>query len=193
MIDESELDRQLNEVSGRDRLRAQKQLPVLWNNLKQHRRTSRSKQLFWPALAAAAALTLGIGIGRWTATTQVVVDQVATIAVDPAQSGWAPTYVDLRGRAHGLLTEVMSEAGSPDADWQPLAAELLWATRLLIDSPMGSSSEDLQLLNQLELVLAELLGIDSDAAPVELELLRESIVNNALLTTLQSVPGRSRS
>jgi hypothetical protein len=184
MMDDAELDALLEGVAERDRHHSEAMVPALWREL-ERRHPSRWRKALIPVLAAAAALVVGVGIGRWTGREQPMAPiSVAEVAIAP---GWAPTYTDLRGRAHGLLADVVNaDLGSADR-WRPLATELLWATRRLLDSPVAAQSDQLRLLGQLELVLAELLGVDPTDGAFDLELLRETLRNSDELMRSLSV------
>lgn len=185
-MDDSELDALLGEVAEHDRRHSEAMVPALWRAF-ERRRPSPWRKALTPMLAAAAALVVGVGIGRWTRSEPPAAPVAVAVADEVIASGWAPTYTDLRGRAHGLLADVVNaELGAADR-WQPLATELLWATRRLMDSPVAAQSDRLRLLGELELVLAELLGVDPTDGTLDLELLRETLRNNDELMRSLSV------
>jgi hypothetical protein len=63
------------------------------------------------------------------------------------------------GRAEVLLTQFRSDAepGQRDAEFSSWARELLGDTRLLLDSPAAEDLEYRELLEDLELVLAQIV------------------------------------
>ena len=105
----------------------------------------------WWALAGAgmaAALVLGVGVGRWSARgeRQAVANRAAApapamvVAMPPDESGpFALATTDYLDETAALLAALPAE--SPDAQGRRLAgqaAELLTTTRLLLDSPAAA-------------------------------------------------------
>ena len=112
----------------------------------------------WTA-AAAAVLVMGVGIGRMTAPEAA---PVATAAKVSAQRGaLAVATAEHLGRTESLLTLVRAEArgGRLDPVVQPWAESLLTETRLLLDTPEVVSPETREILEDLELVLVQIVGV----------------------------------
>jgi len=114
----------------------------------------------------AALLALGIAIGRWSArggessTLPAVAagtDQGSTLAYRVA----AAQYLT---RTEALLTGFRAEARSPSvpaAQFATQARDLLATTRLMLDSPAAKDARLKSLLEDLELVLAQIAQLPS--------------------------------
>jgi len=114
----------------------------------------------------AALLTVGIGIGRWSArggdasTSPAVAggaDRTPTLAYRVA----AAQYLT---RTEALLTGFRAEARSPSVpavQFAMQARDLLATTRLMLDSPAAQDARLKGLLEDLELVLAQIAQLPS--------------------------------
>jgi hypothetical protein len=143
----------------------------LWHRIAAAR-AARQRQVivFRPALrwgvGIAAVLALGIAIGRWSAgrgessrspAVAVGTDQASTLAYRVA----AAQYLT---RAEALLTGFRAESRSPSvpaAQFSTQARELLATTRLMLDSPAAQDARLKGLLEDLELVLAQIAQLPS--------------------------------
>lgn len=149
----------------------------------------------WTA-AAAAVLVMGVGIGRMTAPEAA---PVATAAKVGAQRGaLAVATAEHLGRTESLLTLVRAEArgGRLDPVVQPWAESLLTETRLLLDTPEVVSPEMREILEDLELVLVQIVGVteaettDGARAGMELDLALRGLEDREVLPRIQAVlPG----
>jgi len=115
-------------------------------------------QLRW-VVGIAAVLVLGVAIGRFTAPgldrRVAVAPVVANQARDNVFQVAAGEYL---GRVETLLTmfRVQARTGGPDHGMSTTARGLLSTSRLLIDSPAGNDPRMKELLQDLELVLAQI-------------------------------------
>ena len=148
------------------------------------------------AVAAAAVLVMGIGIGRMTAPVGP-----ATVATtegrDPGARSGTMTLAarDHLGRSESLLTMVLADAraGRVDPETSEWARGLLGQTRLLMDSGRDVDPSVEALLLDLELVLIQIVGVadtgsmDEARAQTELELALRSLENGEVLTRIQAV------
>ena len=135
----------------------------------------------WGVLAAgvAAALVIGIAVGRMSGG--------ATIAPTYAEGNYAWTdnaepyrqaTTEYLGQTVALLTALPAATrdGQPHARFVTQAGELLTTTRLLLDSPAAASDPRLKnLLEDLELVLAQLSRLPSEHGGTELNLIAEAL------------------
>ncbi len=148
------------------------------------------------AVAAAAVLVIGIGIGRMTAP----VTSGGSVATEEALgSGLEFAAAEHFGRTESLLTMVRADARSGRIDpavggW---ADGLLSETRLLIDASQSGDPAVEELLQDLELVLMQIVGLtgdptmDESRARTELELALRGLEERELLPRLQAAsPGR---
>jgi len=149
------------------------------------------------AVAAAALLVLGVGIGRMTAPVGSAEGNQA-LAVSPAERASLVhvATVEHLGRSESLLTLVRADAstGRVDPHVRRLARDLLTETRLLLDTPQDQKGdpEMRSLLEDLELVLVQVVGAeDSEVdgkrdAGTELRLALQGMDERAVLPRIQA-------
>ena len=181
----------------------ERQMPLddIWNAVEvQAFAPARRPARFTQWLRIAAALLIGVGIGRislFTATrrppTQVAkVDsaprsQVAnapTQPLDPATSRYL-------GQAAALLIALPAETnvGRPDESFIKRANELLLTTRLLLDSQSGSDPGLHNLLEDLELVLVQVVRLEKERSPsrrTEMELIQQALDQRDVIPRLRT-------
>jgi len=133
------------------------------------RETARWKRpQVWLPIAIAATLILGIAIGRlWPILGGGIKQQVAkgpdSTAIDPAKPKKKDLFAQYAaeqtlGQAEVLLTQYRSDvtAGVSPTTSPAEARKLLLATRLLLDAPSISDPRLRGLLEDLELVMAQI-------------------------------------
>jgi len=187
----------------RNAARALDQPPVtpreaIWARIDARRRAHRPRagtpvvtRRPWSSLGLAAALALGIAIGRLAMPrTAAPGPDASTPAVTAAGEPDAPFRLAAAHhlvRTEALLTTFPIEAREgrvPQvARW---AYDLLLDTRMLIDSPAGADPRLAALLADLELILAQLATLRQDDAASELELIQAGIQQNDVLSRLRS-------
>jgi hypothetical protein len=155
-----------------------------------------------PGWAIAATLIVGIGLGRAslifnpsTAASPAVqapslVNAVATARADSsaAQPYEAETSRYL-GATAALLIALPSEVRTGHADDQFVAraGELLTRTRLLLDSPAASDPSMRSLLDDLELVLAQVVRLQNNhTSRSELDLINRALEQRDVIPRLRS-------
>jgi hypothetical protein len=161
------------------------------------RPASRNRQ--W--LAIAATLVLGIGLGR--VSTSLGKRAVPAQAAPPVASA-APARPDSAlalannpyevetskylGQTAALLIALPSEVKSGRANQQFVgrAGELLTTTRLLIDSPASSDPDMRNLLEDLELVLAQVVRLQNNHSRTELDLINRALEQRDVITRLRT-------
>ena len=158
------------------------------------RRRGRLGAPSWSVLVAgmAAALILGVGLGRMSRG-------IAPVVAGPPEGTYdywtanAEPYRDATteylGETVALLASLPAAArdGQPDARFVMQAGELLSTTRLLLDSPAAASDPRLKnLLEDLELVLAQLARLPAEHGKTELNLIREALVQRDVVPRLRS-------
>lgn len=154
-----------------------------------------NRSMGW-AVAAAAVLVIGVGIGRMTAPVAVG-PALATAEEEEA----APLKVAARehlGRSESLLTLVQVDAreGRLDPQMGQWARDLLSQTRLFLDLSEGMDPDVQELMVDLELILAELVGAaeageggGSEMSRNELRLALEGVQDREVMTRIQAVSG----
>jgi hypothetical protein len=143
-------------------------------------------------LAAAAVLALGIGIGRSVernhAGSRPTVSSatVAAPAREQIPAAFKIAALDHLRHVETFLTVFQSEAQQGDVQGMPeLARSLLENTRLLMDSPAGRDAHMAVLLDDVELVLAQIASYEGGDGP-ELSLIEQGIERRGLLLKLHA-------
>lgn len=145
------------------------------------------RPLLWVA-AAAAVLFLGVGIGR------------LSVRGDGSAGGgnWDPrtvsttayrlTAVDHMSQTEAFLTlfRASARAGGNERLASATARELLADNRLLLDSPAAQDRKIRLLLEDLELVLAEIAQLSPQPRAQDLQLIREGIERGSVLPRLRT-------
>jgi hypothetical protein len=146
----------------------------------------------WVGLAAglAAALVAGIAIGRFSAGPG---DQPLAAAVLTEESGSLHVAFEWATNQHLSQVETFltgfridSRQGRHVSEVSGSASDLLSMTRAFLDSPSTDDAELRALLEDIELVLAQIARINTQAPSVELELIDESIERRSVLFRLRS-------
>jgi hypothetical protein len=167
-------------------------------------------QPWWAAVAAA--LVIGVVLGRGTlqgpdaATTVADGSYEVPAAVDGATPDGTPDraadavprsyrFAAARhlNRTETFLTMFRVDARSDqlnDADIGTWSKRLLTDTRLLLDSPAGDDPELRRLLNDLELVLAQIVQLRT-SDPSEVEIIDEGLESSQLLFRLKAAQATS--
>ena len=156
------------------------------------RRRAVRQRVRW-GLALAAMLVLGIGIGRMLTPG----GPFHTAPVASAPAGASTAYRVAAGqyfaRAEVLLTDLHAESrrSRPSAEFVASARDLLTTTRLMLDSPAADDPRVAGLLQDLELVLAQISQIPAEPGRRgELNLIDQSITQSNVLTRLRAAtPG----
>jgi hypothetical protein len=146
-------------------------------------------------LALAATLALGIGIGRMVTPGGPFRTASAVPAVPATASGTA--YRVAAGqylvKTEVLLTDFHGERrrGRLDPEFLASARDLLTTTRLMLDSPAGDDPRLAGLLQDIELVLAQISQLQTEPGQRgELDLIDQSIHQSSVLTRLRAAtPG----
>ncbi len=143
--------------------------------------------------AIAASLFIGLCVGRMS---RGVAPQFADQPAEGRYDYWAANAEPYRqatteylGQTAALLTALPAAArdGRPDATFIAQAGELLSTTRLLLDSPAAASDARLMnLLEDLELVLAQLSRLPSEHGGTEIDLITEALLQRDVVPRLRS-------
>ena len=168
------------------------------------RRRQQLRILYSPwtrwGIGIAAALAIGIGIGRLTVWSGS--GGIGPIAVAPEERGapaeglrrfdaslaYRVAATEHLTRAEAFLTAFRSDprAGESDTGYTRSADELLMSTRLLLDSPAGEDTRMRTLLEDLELVLAQISQITGAGTSGETEFVNDGIERRGLLLRLRT-------
>lgn len=159
-----------------------------------------------PWLAAAAALVIGIGVGRYVPRAQPAENAASpATAVNPGTpasdtSAVADAYRDQTntylGQAAALLISLPTRDanGKTDAAFAYKASDLLVTTRLLIDSPAAAEDPKLHsLLEDLELVLVQIARLRGEKNKGDLDLIHQAVEQGDVLSRLNSAVATTQS
>ncbi|PYP17729.1 MAG: hypothetical protein DMD54_06775 [Gemmatimonadetes bacterium] len=156
------------------------------------------------AVAAAAVLVLGIGIGRWTVRQQQQpaggVTPVATSSDSSRDSSRDLAYevaaTQYLSRTEAFLTSFRADAhtSASSARFATQARDLLTTTQLMLDSPAGSDPHLRALLEDLELVLVQISELNGGAHDTDLitQGMNQSNVLPKLRSAIPAGPGPVR-
>ncbi len=183
---------------------------AMWARIEAERRARSGRPrevIYMPwvqwGIGIAAVLVLGIGLGRLTmqpeAEQTVAVTQSATPVATPSatvpapESGaLSPAYqvvaTEHLSRAEALLTDFRAQAatGETDAQVSRWAGDLLSSTRLLLDSPAAEDPQLRVLLQDLELILAQISQIPTRRSGEEMELIERSLEQGGVMPRLRT-------
>lgn len=148
------------------------------------RRSARrvARRLYW-GLALAATLVLGIGIGR------LVSRGAGPLPVPQGSAAYRVAAGQYLARTEVLLTDFTTESrkGRLDAQFVASARDLLTTTRLMLDSPAADDPQLRVLLQDLELVLAQVTQLpDQPRQKNELDLINQGLTQRGVLARLRA-------
>ena len=159
------------------------------------RRAARRRATAWrPVLrwsvGIAAVLAVGIGIGRWTAEPpRTGPSRIATPpGGDLEPLAYRVAAAQYLTRTEALLTGFRSEArsGQADAQFARQARDLLGTTRLMLDSPAAQDGRLKGLLEDLELVLAQIAQLPARGDPEDVQLINQGLEQRSVLLRLRT-------
>ena len=142
-------------------------------------------------VGTAAVLALGVAIGRWSAggsessnspVMATGTDQGSTLAYRVA----AAQYLT---RTEVLLTGFRAEARSPSvpaAQFSKQARDLLATTRLMLDSPAARDARLKGLLEDLELVLAQIAQLPASGDREDVQSINQGLDQRSVLLRLRT-------
>lgn len=142
-------------------------------------------------LPIAAVLLIGVAIGRFTARGQPAQTPIGTRLATMDSLSLAEPYQSTTSRYLGqtaaLLATLPAEARAGQANDLLLsrAHDLLLTTRLLMDSPAAADPRIRTLLDDLELVLAQIVRLQTDDGRSELELIRQALEQRDVIPRLR--------
>jgi hypothetical protein len=185
---------------------ADREMPLedMWRSIEGQAFPARRASRYVQWLRIAAALVIGVGIGRITLSRAVQVRAAApvgtpaTVAQRPSATAEQtspqqldPTTSRYLGQAAALLIALPAEAsgGRPDQPFMKRANELLLTTRLLLDSQSGNDPAMRNLLEDLELVLVQVVRLQKEREPsrrTELELIQQALDQRDVIPRLRS-------
>ena len=175
----------------------------MWKRIEETRRHKHVIELRpwmrW-AVAAAAVLALGIGIGRWTVNqpngTAVATNDSAPATTSPvaleidslANQAYKIAATQYLSRTEAFLTSFRTDANrsANTARLALQARELLSTTRLMLDSPAAQDRQLRSLLEDLELVLMQIALLNPLEDGHDRDLITQGMNQSNVLPKLRS-------
>ena len=164
----------------------------LWRRIEAARAARRRIIVLRPVLrwgmGIAAVLALGVGIGRWSATGS----PPSPAGAGPGERASAFVYqlaaAQYLTRTEALLTGFRAEAraGGPTTPFALQARDLLCTTRLMLDSPAARDIRLKSLLEDLELVLAQIAQLPSSGDRDDAQLINQGLERRSVLLRLRT-------
>lgn len=144
--------------------------------------------LLWP-VGIAAILALGFGLGRLTERPEPAPPTVAVEARSRASDvAYRVTATEHLSQSEAFLTLFRASVrhGGDEQLASATARHLLATNRLLLDSPAASESRTRLLLQDLELVLAEIAQLSPQPKSRDLDLINEGLEQGGVLSRLRT-------
>jgi len=146
---------------------------------------------FGLAAGIAALLALGIGLGRLSAPRiEPAAAPVAATEAPPRRTGVAFQMVTTEhlGQAEAFLTLFRTSVGRGGNEQlaSATARQLLATNRLLLDSPAASDNRTRLLLQDLELVLAQIAQLSPRPSSPDLDLIRDDLEDSGVMSRLRT-------
>jgi len=161
---------------------------VAARDARRRRRVMLRPRLRW-GVGIAAVLALGVAIGRWTATAGGPARApIGPSTVGPSDLAYRLAAAQYLTRAEALLTGFRAETrgGEPTAQFATQARELLSTTRLILDSPAGQDVRLKALLEDLELVLAQIAQLPATTDREEIQMINQGLEHRSVLLRLRT-------
>ena len=151
------------------------------------------------AAGVAAILVLGVFIGRMSEQqpvpipTPVAIHQAETTDPDIKKDIYRLAARDLFSRADFLLTDFkVRSCGKDELSEVPAwAGGMLVQTRLLMDTAVAEDIEMKNLLDELELVLAQIVGLSRDNCASDMAWIRQGLQERDTIDRLRTVSAGS--
>ena len=170
----------------------------MWTHIEAARRTKHVIELRpwmrW-AIAAAAVLIVGIGIGRWSAHPPAAGKRTSPTRVAMSDSASSDVVYQVAAmqylsRTETFLTSFRSDVGASrgagGAHFARQARDLLTTTQLMLDSPAGNDPRLRSLLEDLELVLMQISQLDAAHNGHDTDLITQGMNQSNVLPKLRS-------
>ena len=162
----------------------------MWKRIETARRNKHVIELRpwlrW-AVAAAAVLVLGIGIGRWS-TTRTPGQRVANEIDSLASVAYQVAATQYLSRTEAFLTSFRADANrsANTARLARQARDLLTTTQLMLDSPAADNPRLRSLLEDLELVLMQISLLNPVQDGHDRDLITQGMNQSNVLPKLRS-------
>jgi len=164
----------------------------LWRRIAAARAERRRVIVLRPALrwgaAIAAVLALGVAIGRWSATGSPTSSGVPGTGERTSAFVYQLAAAQYLSRTEALLTGFRTEihGRAPTAQFSVQARDLLCTTRLMLDSPAARDVRLKSLLEDLELVLAQIAQLPSSGDREDVQSINQGLDQRSVLLRLRT-------
>jgi hypothetical protein len=188
MMDDKQLDKLLADAERSYRVPPDAPLDAIWSRVDTELFAEKSARRApgWRTFAGAiaATLVLGVLIGRTTASREnslsFALKQTATpaqLASNTAAAPYQRTMQEFLGSTAVLIAALPANGrpGTNDTRIAEQARALLGTARLLLDSPLGREQRTKDLLEDLELVLAQVARLQSQRPGEALTMINEAL------------------
>jgi hypothetical protein len=148
------------------------------------------------SIGLAATLVIGVALGRVSMKTESpAIPTLAAVSTDTTSSAsgaYDRVASELLGRTVLLLTSLpVEDRGAASGErFSNQATELLTSTRLLLDSPAASDVRFKDLLEDLELVLAQIAMLQYGRTRQELDLITDALEERDVVPRIRSAVAR---
>jgi hypothetical protein len=154
-------------------------------------RSLRSFRSFRYAAGIAALLALGIGLGRLSVQRSEAPMRLPAVALDAPHRGttaYRMATTEHLSQSEAFLTLFRASVHQQNDERlaSATARQLLATNRLLLDSPAASDARTRLLLQDLELVLAEIAQLSPQPRSRDLELITEGLEQGGVLSRLRT-------
>jgi hypothetical protein len=156
-------------------------------------RSFGSVRTFRLAAGIAAVLAIGIGLGRLSIDTTPPTAAVTPVAIGATPKVSTAAYelatTEYLSQSEAFLTLFRASLRRNTGNEQLAAAtarQLLATNRLLLDSPAGDDRKTRLLLQDLELVLAEIAQLSPRSGRRDLDLITEGLERGGVMTRLRT-------
>jgi hypothetical protein len=154
-------------------------------------RSFRSLRSFRLAAGVAALLALGIGLGRLTVQRPKPVPVPVNVAIETPRTRGAAYQIattEHLSQSETFLTlfRASLNGGGNEQLASATARQLLATNRLLLDSPAATDAKTRLLLQDLELVLAEIAQLQPQPRARDLDLITEGLEQGGVLSRLRT-------
>lgn len=191
-MNDRELDDLLQDAAARWRVPGDPPLDDIWAGVAREAFRPPSHAPGWRivTLAASIALVIGVAAGRLSvrpATPSLPLPATTAAALRAAPDGADQRAMsELLGRTAVLLAALPADTAEPSPEISREGARLLTTTRLLLDSPVGSDARLRDLLQDLELVLAQVARFDPRHRRDEMHFIQSALDQHDLVPRLRS-------
>jgi hypothetical protein len=202
-MDEKRLDELLDDAARTYRVPPEPPLDAIWSRVEAEvfaPVTARRGGPGWRVLVAAiaASLVLGVAMGRYStreeraaaiaAVNASTVTPAANAAAQAAAAPYQRATEEFLGSTALLLAALPRDGsgGQTPTLLPDQAAELLTTTRLLLDSPVSANPRMKALLQDLELVLAQVSRLQPRRENVTLTLISQTLEERELVPRIRS-------